>query len=332
MTGFVACAALLSLLALGAVLAPLWRGSRTATGLMALALAGSVFALYRLVGTPAALQPQAAAEVPPRTLDEAIAQLRTALARHPEQVEGWLLLGRSLSSEQKFAEAREAFARAAALQPDAPEVLVAAAQARMLAAPDQRLDAAAVQLLERALALQPTHQRARWFLGVARRQAGQPAAAAALWQPLLDQVDARTRGGLREQIDLARRDAGLPALAAAPAGAARLTVRVRLGPALAARARSDGDTQVFVIARVPGGPPMPVAVEKHTLRELPLEVVLDEDDSPMPTQALSSLRTVEVLARLSRSGNAVPQDGDVESAPVTVTLPAVEPVELVLGR
>jgi cytochrome c-type biogenesis protein CcmH len=88
---------------------------------------------------------------------------------------------------------------------------------------------------------------------------------------------------------------------------------------------------VFVLARIPGGPPMPVAAEKHALSELPLTVTLDDHDSPMPTAKLSALDKVEVLARLSPSGNATPQPGDISTRPVTVTLPATQPVELVLG-
>jgi cytochrome c-type biogenesis protein CcmH len=88
---------------------------------------------------------------------------------------------------------------------------------------------------------------------------------------------------------------------------------------------------VFVIARQPGGPPMPVAVERHALSELPLTAQLDDGDSPMPTLKLSQLGEVELVARLSASGEAMKQDGDIESKPVRITLPAKAPVELVIG-
>ncbi len=86
-----------------------------------------------------------------------------------------------------------------------------------------------------------------------------------------------------------------------------------------------------MIARALGGPPMPVAVEKHTLADLPLRVTLDDTDGPMPTAKLSALKDVEVIARISETGNAMRQDGDLESKPVQVTLPADKPVKLVLG-
>jgi cytochrome c-type biogenesis protein CcmH len=108
-------------------------------------------------------------------------------------------------------------------------------------------------------------------------------------------------------------------------------VEVALDPAFAARVRLRGDTTVFVIARTPDGPPMPVAVEKHTVADLPLTVTLDDADGPMPTAKLSALREVEVIARLSESGNAIRQDGDLESKPVRVRIPATSDVRLILG-
>ena len=332
MAPFVAIAVVLTLVVLGGVLWPLWRGSRGLALGGALALALATFALYRVVGTPAALEQ--AARTMPATLDEAVAELRAELKRNPNEPEGWRLLGKSFAAQQKFIESREAFATAVRLMPDDANLLVEAAQSRLFADPGRKLDAEALALLRRALSLQPGHQRAVWLLGVSQRQDGQPAEAAKTWEPLLAQVDAGTAATLREQINEARAEAGLPPLSSpAPiaADANALTVKVAVDPDFASRVRLRGDASIFVIARVPGGPPMPVAVEKRSLQELPFAVTLDDGDSPMPTQKLSMLKEVEVLARLSVDGDAARGEGDVESAPVRVTLPAGSPVELVLG-
>jgi cytochrome c-type biogenesis protein CcmH len=152
---------------------------------------------------------------------------------------------------------------------------------------------------------------------------------------LLATVDAGTAATLRPQIDAARIDAGLPPLpsasVAADASSHALTVRVALDPAFAARSRLRDDASVFVIARVPGGPPMPVAVERHSVRDLPLTITLDDSDGPMPTRRLSAVAEVDVLARLSTSGDAMRREGDVESKPVRVKLPAGGQVELLVG-
>ena len=335
---FVAITVVLALVVFGVVLRPLWRESRGLVlgGFVTLGLA--TFALYRLMGTPAATD-QGAANAMPATLGEAITQLQAELESNPNQPEGWMLLGKSLASEGRLAESSDAFARAVKLLPDDPDLLVEAAQARLYASSARKLDPQAIAWVRHALSVQPGHQRATWLLGVSQLQDGQSAEAAKTWEPLLAQVDAATAATLRQQIDAARADAGLPPLPLATpesvqqaASVNALTVRVALDPDFAARVRLRGDTTVFVIARVPGGPPMPVAVEKHSLSELPLTMTLDDGDSPMPTQKLSALKEVEVFARLSASGDPMRQEGDLESKSVRVTLPTTAPVELVLGQ
>ncbi|MCS3360492.1 tetratricopeptide repeat protein [Xanthomonas translucens] len=355
--GMHAAAAVLAALVFGAVLWPLRRGhgrcDAALLGGAVLALGMAAAALYALVGTPRALQAQN--REAPRNLEDGVAQLQAALAKDPNRAEGWALLARSQMSLGRPKEAATAFARAVQLAPDKAQWLVQAAEARALATPQRQFDAQGVAWLRHALQVEPTNERAAWFLGIAQRQHGQHAEAAATWEALLPRVDAATAAALRPQIDAARADAGLPALPAAAPGAAApaqasataeanaasapasaavgtLTVSVSLDPGFAARVRLRGDASVFVIARVPGGPPMPVAVQKHSLQSLPLRVTLSDSDSPMPTQTLSQLKQVQVLARLSNSGNAMRQEGDLESAAVTVTLPTATPVELVIGK
>ena len=339
MAVFVAVAAALSLVALAFALRPLWRGRPVPGVIMVATLVVATGLLYAFVGTPAALQPSAATES--ITLDDAITQLEGDLARDPNQVEGWRLLGRAYAEQQQAGKARDANARAAKLAPGDADIQVDYAESRALADPQRRFDAEATALLRDTLQRDPRHQRARWFLGIAQRQAGQSAEAARTWEPLLAQIDASTAAALRPQLDAARAEAGLPPLSAPTAaaqatasttGSNAITVKVALDPDFAARVRLRSDASVFVIARIPDGPPMPVAVEKHSLQDLPLEVTLDDADSPMPTQKLSALKDVELVARLSASGNAMRQEGDLESKAVRVALPSQQPIELTIGQ
>lgn len=332
---FIVLAASLAILALAFVLRPLWRGRPLPAAALLGALLLATAGLYWLIGTPAALDYTAPRA--PATIEEAIAELENDLQRDPRQIDGWRLLGRAYRERQQPAESRDAYARAAALAPDNDDVQVEYAESRALADPAHRFDDEAVTSLQVVLKRSPQHQRARWFLGIAQRQADKPADAAQTWEPLLALVNANTAATLRPQIDAARAAAGLPPLPAAEknapsaASANALTVKVSLDPDFASRVRLRADASVFVIARKPGGPPMPVAVEKHSLQDLPLTVTLDDADGPMPTQKLSALQEVEVFARLSASGNAMRQEGDLESGPIRVTLPAKQPVELVIG-
>lgn len=345
-----------SLLATALVVAPLRRGSPRTWLVLLAAVPLLTVGLYQLLGTPAALDPavrapsadaDATAHADPAQFAEAVAELRAELERNPQQPEGWALLARSLSVQGDHAGARDAYAKAQALVPDEPALMVELAQASAQAHSQNLFDDEALALLERAVALQPSNQRARWFIGVAQRQRGQDAEAAATWEAMLPEVDPSTAASLRNQIAAARTAAGLPpaaqaatagagtaatagnAPAASTTGGPGLRVRISLAPGVAERLGGRGT--VFVMARAPDGPPMPVAAERHEVSALPLEIVLDDSDSPMPTQALSQLATALVSARISAGGTVERSAGDIESAPVTVSLPHEGVVELVLG-
>lgn len=311
MSLFIAAGVLIGALVLAYVFAPLMR-RRPVVGAALVAAGLAVTAgLYLLVGTPDALDP-ARREIP-RTLEAAILRLEQELQRDPKQAEGWRLLADAYLANNRPGDAARALARAVELQPRDPDLLAQAAEARALARADRRFDTEALDMLRRALEMDPAHQRAAWFLGVAQRQAGRPADAARTWEALLSRVDESTGAALRAQIQSARADAGLPPLAdGAPtkaAGAIRVTVDI--APDL--RSRLPAEATVFVIARAPAGPPMPVAVERVKLGDLPTTVELDDADAAMPTRRLSQVGRVEVLARASASGSANATAGDLES-------------------
>jgi len=300
--------------------------------MLALGLAGGT--LYLLVGTPDAAE-RTAASNEPATLEDGVQALEQALAKDPQRADGWALLGRSQLALGKLAEATAAFDRAVQLAPDDPGVLVEAAQARAQAAPGKQFDDQALQWLRHANTLAPESERAGWLIGIALRQRGQDAEAAAAWEALLPRLEPGAARALREQIAIARGNAGLPPMtetsAPAAAGNHALTVQVRFAPGTTLDPALANAT-VFVIARAPDGPPMPIAVQKHPASQVPLLVTLGDGDSPMPTSTLSQVQEVEVIARLSRSGQANRQPDDLETTPVRVRLPHAGPVPLVFDR
>lgn len=318
MSTFVIAAIVMALAAMVWTLRPLWR-SRPLPGIaLAVLLAASAGLIYTVIGTPRALDPfQRAA---PETLADAVGQLQAELARDPNQVEGWRLLARAQLAQGGIDESMAAYDRALKLAPDDPDILTEAAEVRARSHEGRRFDETSVDMLMHALAQQPDHQRARWFLGIAQRQTGDAAAAVATWEPLLAQVDPATAASLRSQIDAARIDAGMEPLPdAVPVEAAspvKITLSVSLDPRLAMQ-YPDG-ASLFVIARQTDGSPVPVAVKKLQVAGFPLTVVLDDNDSLMPTKKLSELEQVQLSARISASGEAMARSGDFESVPVEV--------------
>lgn len=336
--GFMTGAAVLAVVATGITLWPLWRaGKRRIWGSLVAMAQVATLGLYQLLGTPAAMQPQPEAAAAPQTIEEGIAQLQDALKQNPERVDGWVLLARSQLEIGKVADAAAAYQRAAQLAPDEPGLLLEAAQTRAQADPKFLFDDTAQQWLARARQIAPDNERVIWLSGIVLRQQGQNEQAAQTWESLLPRLEPAAASALQEQIDVARgktpgtTPGSTPASASAAPSSSGITVTVALAPALAARAASGTQT-VFVIARIPGGPPMPVAVERHPAQTTPLTVTLDDGDSPMPTQKLSALPEVEVFARLSASGTAMRSEGDVESAPVKIKLPTDKPLTITLGQ
>jgi len=292
-------------------------------GVVALGVAGAC--LYLLVGNPQAAQVQPAPSV--ATLRDGVEALQQALQRDPQRADGWALLGRSQAELGNAAAATDAFNRAAALAPDEPGVLVEAAQARAQADPGKQFDDTALAWLQRAHTLSPDAERASWLLGIALRQRGRNAEAADLWSTLLPRLEPGAAQALQAQITIAREAAGQPLDTPAATAPTLLQVRVHL-PASLKAGDWPASTQVFVLARAVGGPPMPVAARKLPLASFPATVGLGDGDSPMPTAPLSAHREVEVLARISRSGSANRSEDDLQTAPVKVSLPHDGVVEL----
>ena len=246
-----------TLLVFALALRPLWRVKPLPAMLLVVGLMLASAGLYRLVGNPLALD--AAMVHRPENIEDALTQLERSRERFTDH-EGWVMLATAYTRVGKHAQARDAWEEVLKRAPDDANFLAAAAEARAQTDAQRRFDARAVELLQRALKLNPEHQRARLFYGIALRQQDKPGEAAKVWEPLLAQVDAANAATLRDEVNAARKDAGLQPLPspAAASAAKGLTVEVVLDDAFAARVRLRGDTTVFVIARAPDGPPMPV--------------------------------------------------------------------------
>lgn len=322
---FYIAAAVMIAVALALLLLPLLRHGRKAGRprslfalMLGIALVIPVGAalLYRQVGTPAAL------DGIPQEVDvkKALDELRAHLAAQPNDIQGWLLLAQADMEMQQLQEARDAYGQILKLSPDNTTALVGWAQADSAASDDHHISDRARDLLERAIKLEPDNQRGLWLLGISDFQHGHFAEAAATWrklQPLL-QPGSNVAQAVSEQIALADARAGkAPASASTAATAAgqgaEVHVQVTLSSKLTAKL-AKGDT-LFVYARAPDGPPMPLSVARLSadqLKQAPASVTLTDAMSMMPSMKLSSVPRVVVGARISHSGNAIAQSGDLE--------------------
>lgn len=142
-------------------------------------------ALYRLVGTPAALSPESyIAPAASPNVDDTLAALRTDAMQHPGEVSGWLLLGRAAATLQRADMALDAYGHALKIAPDNADIMVAYAEAFAVRRVDHRLDPATRAILEHALTINPRHQHGLLLIGVADYQDGRFAEAASRWKQL----------------------------------------------------------------------------------------------------------------------------------------------------
>jgi cytochrome c-type biogenesis protein CcmH len=329
MGGFVFAGALLALLAIAFAVAALWQRAPRLALAIGLAIPLAAGGLYLLTGRPAALDARNVEQ--PRTIEDAVGQLQRSLADEPESFEKLVVLARAQMALGKYAEAGPLYRKALALQPDEGDVAVEYAEAQLRASADRRFPDAAVPLLERALAKNPQNQRALFFLGLQRVQAGKPGEASGFWERLLPLLAPDAAEALRPQLEAARVAAGLPPLpASAFSGAPGVDVEVGIDPSLA-KLVAPGDA-LFVFARAAGGAGPPLAARRVEVGAFPVRLRLSDADSPMPAGKLSGATRVVLQARLSKSGDAAGASGDLEADPVDVDLPARGPAQLMLNR
>jgi len=314
-----------------------------------------VIVLYLAVGTPDALRESARAVARPSDADilGMVDRLAARMKASPEDPKGWRLLGRSYAALGRYDESSQAYAQAVQRGGEDPDVLADWAEVMALAQ-NRSVSGAPEDLARRALALQPEHPKALALLATAAFERRDFDASLALWHRLqaalppgseeatqtaaaIAEVEGLRAGGAggapaasAAAPPATRPPAPAAATASAPtAGAGAVTGQIDLAPTLAARAAPQ-DT-LFVFARARNGPRMPLAVQRSTGAQWPRSFRLDDSMSMGGGPKLSATDSLLIDARLTRSGNATPQPGDLVGQSVEAR-PGAQNVRIVLDR
>ena len=286
--------------------------------------------LYLLVGTPVALDGVTAQ--PSMDIDKAVAELRDHLEQQPDDLQGWMLLAQTEAALHQNAQARDAYDQALRLDPKNGAAMVGWAEADSMVRDDHKIEGRALDLLKQAVQADPANQRGLWLLGISQFQHEDYAASAATWrrlQPLLE-PGSNVAKAVTEQIAVAEARAGGKPASAASAEEPHLTVQVQLAPAL--RDKLKPGAALFVYARAEQGPPMPLAVARLDASRLPATVTLTDAMAMAPQFKLSSADKVFVGARVSASGQAIAQSGDLEGDAGVVPVDQADPVRIVIDK
>jgi cytochrome c-type biogenesis protein CcmH len=292
-----------------------------------------------------------------KQIEAMVGQLAARLKEKPDDAQGWMMLARSYTVLGRFAEALPAYQRASELQPPTATLLADWADA-VAATKGSTNNPQTVALVERALALDPTHLKSLALAGTIAYERGDFDGATTRWQKIVDQLPPGNEVAQQVQASIAEaRERAAAATAqgrTAPAGATAPTALaaasnasaaerpaptvaaaggvvsgvVTLDPALRAQAAA-GDA-VFVFARPASGGRMPLAVLRAKVSDLPLSFKLDDSMAMAPGMTISSVPLVTVGARISKSGNAIPQPGDL-SGETTGVAPGTSGLAIRIG-
>jgi len=255
-----------------------------------------------------------------------VARLARKLESNPDDMNGWLMLGRSYIVLEQYPLALRSFQRADRLAGGKnADALVGEAESLTMS-DEKELDGRAGRLIEQALALDPNSGKALFFGAAAAVRRGELALGKERFQkllslnppeqirPILEQqiaaIEQRmaANGGPVAAAGAAGPAASAPTPSAADAKGAAVRVHIDLSPQMS-KAAPDDAAPLFVFVRDPAQPGPPLAAKRLASR-FPQTVELTPADSMVPGRAFSAGQRVQVVARIARSGNPLAGKGD----------------------
>ena len=313
----------LTAFALAALLVPIYRhreSTLTAISITVLmiSLPMAVVLIYRLVGNyPAAMDPRVSSDIavtdPQNILAirEMVASLAARLNESPDDLEGWMMLGRSYVSLEQFAEAREAYQRAYLMTGGQSLTATLGYAEAMVLADSSTLSGEAGVLIETTLKMAPQDPKALWYGGLSAVERGEMQLAAERWNRLLNlDLPEMARKVVQQQLvslggSIAAKpsdsvDAGLP-----------FAIEVEITVTEDLRERVEGSTPLFVVARDPDQPGPPIAVVRQVAENLPMTVSITDANLMLPGRSLVNLPRLKLIARVARGGDPIAQPGDI---------------------
>jgi len=294
---------------------------RTALALV-LVLPLATAGLYTWLGSPAALDARATRSVTQQDVEKMVSDLADRVAKNPSDTKGWIVLARSYRAMNRLPQSEDAFNHIgdtlyqdATLLAEYADVLATRAMGNFNGKP--------MEMVTRALQVDPEHPMALSLAATAAYNRSDFAQAVVHWEHLLRIVPAESDDAkwLSEAVAKTRAQMGSPAASQAVVAAAdkktanasvggmSISGRVSLAPALASKV-APTDT-VFIFARSPQGPRMPLAVQRVHVADLPFDFKLDDSMAMSPEFKISGAAEVRIEARISKNGSATPGPGDL---------------------
>ena len=284
---------------------------------LAVALPLGSMAMYMWVGQPEALNPLALKtpdQVDPKDLTKMAQTLAEKLQDKPDNLQGWVMLGRTYRTLENFDAALRAYDSALKLSDDDDlkleriEVIAMQRQGQFEGEP--------WNVIREVLQRDPQHFGALLTAGSASYAEGKFADALKYWEQARKPLDANNPDleGLESAIATVRERLGMPPAKAAPAAASGLNVTGQVNLSASLKSKASPNDVVFIYATPANGDRMPLAIFKTTVSQLPFNFTLDDSTAMAPDRKLSAAGEVMVKVRVTKSGNAMPQSGDLSGS------------------
>jgi cytochrome c-type biogenesis protein CcmH len=257
-------------------------------------------------------------------VEKMVAEFASKMEKDPDNLQGWAMLARSYRILGRNADAAKAYARAGSFVDSDPQLLADYADT-LAANANGSFAGKPLELINKALVLDPNNLLALWLSGTADFNVQNYKGAVQSWEKLAKQLpaDSNEARTIAASIAEARSKGGL-APASAPSSASLMSNQgvsgqIEITPDLKAKIKA-GDV-LMVIARKPGER-MPVAVLKTAITTFPMQFVLNDALAMSPTALISQLPEVLIEVRISKTGMAMPESGDLISQPQTIKVGA----------
>jgi cytochrome c-type biogenesis protein CcmH len=254
--------------------------------------------------------------------------LAARLKQQPDDAEGWVMLGRSYKYLKQFQKASDAFAQAHRLLGDQTDLLLQYADTQAMANGGS-LAGKPSELVYKAVKQSPDHQTALWLAGMAKAESGAYSEALQYWQRLKKILPADSESyqelmGLIAKVQAQSPDSGVAKpeeVTSAKVATKNAEVQVKVSLSQGIKEKAEPEHTVFIYAQALNGPKMPLAIVREQVKNLPITVVLSDQQAMSPMMKLSSFEQVKLIARISKTGSAMPQKTDLigEIGPVSTT-------------
>ncbi len=247
------------------------------------------------------------------SIEKMLTQLEQRLINEPDDVDGWLMLTNSYSTLERYPEALRAVDNLYRLRGDDPTVLLRYAD--ILSMTNAGIfTGRPTELISEALRLAPDNANGLWFAGLAANQRGEVEVAIKYWQRLVTKLEdgSKAQQQIKKYILIAQQTTK-PNQQEALTDAASAEYKIQIHVSLSENFIDDvnADDTVFIYAQAINGPPIPIAIIRKKVSDLPLQVTLDDSSAMMPNNKLSDHKQVKLTARVSKNGNAIPESGDL---------------------